>query len=90
MGDLVKDVVNKNHVVCTETAALLVSADTGAKLLGIGRSHFYGLHSSGRLGPMPVKLGNRTLWRRKDLELWVDAGCPGRQQWQDRTNKLNA
>jgi predicted DNA-binding transcriptional regulator AlpA len=40
---------------------LLLSAQDAAKLLGIGRSHFYGLHSSGRLGPLPVKLGRRAL-----------------------------
>ena len=63
---------------------LLLSAQDAAKLLGIGRSHFYGLHSSGRLGPLPVKLGRRALWNRKELEAWVEAGCPTREQWQRR------
>ena len=62
--------------------SLLLSVDNAAKLLGIGRSHFYGLHSSGRLGPLPVKLGKRVLWNRKDLESWVMAGCPARREWQ--------
>ncbi len=63
--------------------SLLLSAMNAAKLLGIGSSHFWGLHSSGRLGPLPVKLGRRTLWRRMDLEKWTDADCPSRKQWQD-------
>jgi excisionase family DNA binding protein len=63
---------------------LLLSADDAAALLGIGRSHFYGLHSSGRLGPMPVRLGKRSLWRRDELENWVASDCPSRQQWQAR------
>ena len=63
--------------------ALLLSALNAAKLLGIGSSHFWGLHSSGRLGPLPIKLGRRTLWIRRDLEKWTDAGCPSRKQWQD-------
>jgi len=63
--------------------SLLLSASDAAKLLGIGSSHFWGLHSSGRLGPLPVKLGRRTLWIRRDLEKWIDAGCPSRKQWQD-------
>lgn len=63
---------------------LLLSADAAATLLGVGRSHFYGLHSSGRLGPMPIRLGRRTLWSRQELEEWVKCGCPGRQQWIQR------
>jgi predicted DNA-binding transcriptional regulator AlpA len=52
--------------------ALLVSAAGAAALIGVGRSHFYAMHSSGRLGPMPVRLGRRTLWRRDDAEMsWL-------------------
>lgn len=64
--------------------SLLLSTEGAAELLGIGRSHFYGLHSSGRLGPLPVKLGRRVLWNRKDLESWVMVGCPARQEWQKK------
>ena len=60
---------------------LLLSVDEAAALLGIGRSHFYGLHSSGRLGPLPVHLGKRALWRREELLRWVQAGCLGRETW---------
>jgi len=62
--------------------ALLLSASDAAQLLGIGRSHFYALHSCGRLGPQPVMLGRRTLWRKAELESWVAANCPVRQKWQ--------
>jgi excisionase family DNA binding protein len=60
---------------------LLLSAGEAAKLIGICRSHFYALHSSGRLGPLPVRLGRRILWNRKELETWVEAGCPSRESW---------
>ncbi len=63
--------------------SLLLSAKDAAKLLSIGSTLFWGLHSSGRLGPPPIRLGRRTLWVRKDLEQWVDLGCPSRKQWQD-------
>lgn len=72
------EVDNNNNV-----NPLLLSTEQAAQLVGIGRSLFYGLHSSGRLGPLPVKLGKRTLWNRKELESWAAAGCPARQQWQD-------
>ncbi|MBW8039222.1 MAG: helix-turn-helix domain-containing protein [Planctomycetes bacterium] len=63
------------------TAKLLLSAVDAARLISVGRSHFYALHSSGRLGPRPIRLGRRTLWNRKELESWVAAGCPAREKW---------
>ena len=62
---------------------LLISAENSAQLLGIGRTLFYSMHSSGRLGPLPVNLGRRTLWNRKELESWVEADCPPRCRWQE-------
>ena len=37
-------------------------------------------NAAGRI-PAPVKLGGRTLWRRKELLRWVKAGCPDRGAW---------
>lgn len=64
--------------------ALLMNAATAAKFLGIGRSQFYLLNSNGGLGPLPVRLGRRNLWRRLELQAWVAKGCPAREQWVDR------
>ena len=61
---------------------LLLGASEAAKLLGIGRSLFWSLHSAGKV-PLPIKLGRRTLWRRDELESWTRAGCPSRMKWQD-------
>jgi excisionase family DNA binding protein len=63
---------------------LLLSVEEAARKLGLKRSHFYALHSSGRLGPLPIKLGKRSLWRRDELEDWVAHDCPVRQVWQAR------
>ena len=63
--------------------SLLLSAKEGAKLLGICSNHFYALHNCGRLGPLPIRLGRRTLWNRKELEAWIADGCPARRQWQE-------
>ena len=67
------------------TEKLLLSADEAAALLGIGRTHFWGLHSSGRL-PMPVRLGRRTLWVAEELRAWTENRLPNgelmnREQW---------
>jgi len=70
----------------------LLSATDVAKLLNISRSTLYEFNNTGKV-PSPVKLGGRTLWRRDELELWVKAGCPGREAWNvqiesDLTNKV--
>lgn len=64
--------------------SLLCSAEEVAAMLGIGRTLFYGLISSGKIGPVPIKLGTRVLWRRTELEEWVAAGCPTRERWVQR------
>lgn len=66
-----------------ETQPLLLSAAETARMLGIGRTALYALHSSGRL-PLPVKLGGRVLWRRDEISAWVscEPPCPNREKWE--------
>lgn len=60
---------------------LLLNAKDAAKLLGIGERFFWAMHSSGELGPLPIRLGKRTLWSRFELATWVKARCPRREEW---------
>jgi len=60
---------------------LLLSFSEAASLLNISRTLLYQMHSDGRLGVLPLKLGRRSLLRRKELESWIDAGMPPRVQW---------
>ncbi len=66
----------KNNLV-----ALLLDSKDSASLLGIGERSFWSMHSSGELGPLPIRLGKRTLWSRFELEEWVKARCPRREEW---------
>jgi len=59
---------------------LLLSASEAARLCGVSRSLWWGLHSAGKI-PLPVKLSGRTLWRCDELRAWVAAGCPSRDRW---------
>ncbi|NQT03277.1 MAG: helix-turn-helix domain-containing protein [Planctomycetes bacterium] len=68
---------------------LLLSAKDAAKLLGISERLYYSLHSSGKI-PLPRRLNKRTLWSRKELDAWVDAGCPAREQWQEIKKAVGA
>lgn len=61
---------------------LLVSLDEAARLLGIGKTTFYQLCSSGRIGPMAIKFGRRSLFRLDELREWVASDCPPRHKWQ--------
>lgn len=60
---------------------LLVDAAGVGALLGISRNMVWKLHSTGRLGPLPVRLGRCVRWRLRELRTWVEAGCPARDQW---------
>ena len=64
----------------TALASLLLDAWGAGALCGLSRSHFWPMHSAGRV-PLPVRLGRRTLWRRDELTAWVAAGCPMRVRW---------
>ena len=67
---------------------LLVSLDEAARLLGIGRTTFYQLCSSGRIGPMAIKFGRRSLFRLDELREWVAADCPPRVKWHAMRDNL--
>ena len=66
----------------SDAAPLLLSAEAVGLLLGVSRSTVYSMHACGELGPRPIHLGRRTLWNRKELESWTDAGCPSRDVWK--------
>jgi predicted DNA-binding transcriptional regulator AlpA len=57
--------------------ALLLSAVEAGWLCGVSEASWWRYHSAAKV-PAPLKLGGRTLWRRADLELWIELGCPAR------------
>ena len=61
---------------------LLVDAAGVGVLLGVSRNMVLKIHSNGRLGPLPVRLGRCVKWRMCELRAWVEAECPARDQWQ--------
>jgi len=60
---------------------LLIPASAASKLLGMGRTCFYAMESSGRIGPSPLRFGRKVLWSRAEIERWVECGCPPRDRW---------
>jgi predicted DNA-binding transcriptional regulator AlpA len=68
--------------------SLLVSALQVAELLAVSCRTVWRLDSGGRL-PRPVKIGGQTRWRRSEIENWIAAGCPTRDNWE-RLSKPNS
>jgi predicted DNA-binding transcriptional regulator AlpA len=63
-------------------ATIGLTAADAATLLGISESHFYCLHKTGRLGPLPVRMGRAVRWSRQEVIDWFNAGSPPRRRWQ--------
>ena len=70
----------------TAVEPLLLDARAAAALCGVGRTLWLTMHQDGRI-PMPLRLGRRTLWRRSELERWIEAGCPPRLRWQEKSGQ---
>jgi len=64
-------------------APLLIPAGGVARLLSVSLRQVWSMHQIGTLGPLPVKLGARTLWKDAELREWVEADCPHRERWLD-------
>ncbi len=62
-------------------APLLVDAETTSGLCDVSRSTWWSLHAAGR-GPLPVRLGRRTLWVAAELAEWTNAWPPPRDHWE--------
>ena len=63
---------------------LLLTIDDAAKLLGLHRRTVYTLISGGKL-PRSYKLGGRRVFRRADLETWIDLGLPAQERFETIT-----
>jgi predicted DNA-binding transcriptional regulator AlpA len=72
--------------MAVSTEQLLIDAKKAAEILSISRAHFLSLYSSGRIGPLPVRLGKAVRWRSGELRAWVNAGCPSREKWLEVYN----
>lgn len=62
----------------------LLRPDEAAQMLGMSLTMFKGLARSGRIGPLPIRLGAKCVrWSRQSLIDWVASGCPSRERWME-------
>ncbi len=60
----------------------LLTIQQVCELLNISRGEFYRLNASGKFAPLQVGLCRKVLYLKKEIENWLNAGCPHRKQWQ--------
>jgi len=53
-----------------------------AAVLGLSPSFVKKLDRTGKL-PRPMRFGRRRVWSRIEIERWVEAGAPTREQWEE-------
>lgn len=58
-----------------------VPAEGGARICGVSERHFWAMHSSGRLGPLPIAFGRAKRWVVSELLEWLECGAPPRDKW---------
>jgi DNA-directed RNA polymerase specialized sigma24 family protein/predicted DNA-binding transcriptional regulator AlpA len=62
---------------------LLISARHAASMCGRSERTWRTWDSAGLI-PQPVRIGRSTLWRQTELQAWIAAGCPCREDWEVR------
>ena len=65
-------------------SSLLIPDTAAAALCGMSRSHWHTLAAAGKL-PESIRLGRKRLWRRREIEEWIAAGCPDGKAWAAMT-----
>ena len=60
-----------------------LDAGAAAAMLGVSRSKFFAMSSSGQI-PQPIELGTGRCprWSRSELLAWFRAGAPPRVRWE--------
>ena len=60
----------------------LLTIEQTCQFLNIGKTLLYRRLSSECFGVMPIRIGRKVLFSRKELQAYVDAGMPPRPKWQ--------
>lgn len=67
--------------------ARLLSADDLAKRLGVSMRSIRGWDASGRI-PEPIRVGRLVRWPSDEIDDWIAARCPRRDEWAiDKSTK---
>ena len=80
---------------CTALQPLCLSASDLAGLLRVSKRQIWALHQSGTIGPVPLKLSDRTTrWDADEVRCWWKACLAenrtiGRSEWTRRQQEVS-
>jgi excisionase family DNA binding protein len=60
----------------------LLTVQQTCQFLNISRALLYSRLSSEVFGIIPIRIGRKVLFSRKELQAYIDAGMPPRTKWQ--------
>ena len=61
---------------------LLIDTETTLRLMGgLSRAGYHKARNTGRFAPKAIKIGKKVLHRYKEVEDWINAGCPPVTRW---------
>ena len=69
----------KRSAIVLTAEIRMIDARGAAALCNISARFWARLDASGKV-PKPLKLGRRCLWSVAELDSWIAAGCPAREQ----------
>lgn len=72
---------HESTALCADPHCRLLSVKSVARMLGKSERFVWGLHARGVI-PAPVRLGRSVNWRREDIDLWIQLGCPSREEFE--------
>lgn len=56
-------------------APVMITAEEFSKMMKVSKRTLWRLLSAGKLIE-PIRLGGNTRWRLRDVQIWIDEGCP--------------
>lgn len=56
-------------------APVMITAEEFAQMIKVSKRTLWRLLSAGKLVE-PIRLGGNTRWRLRDVQTWIDEGCP--------------
>lgn len=68
---------------------LLVPPAEAAAMLSLSRAGLYKFARSGRFPVQAITFGRKILYSTAELARYVEAGCPGREKWQQLKRNEN-
>jgi len=79
-----------NNQVLEKIQPALLTIPQVCEYLNIARATFYKINATGAFGLLPIRLGTcrKVLYRRDEIDNWIQSGCPHRKVWQSMKKGL--